>query len=73
MWISCGGSIIDKRSRVNIVQKDGYNDFIVPKRTYQPKKKKRARKHGFLKRAKSPGGMAVLKKRRTKRRKQLTV
>jgi len=45
----------------------------MPKRTYQPKKKKRARKHGFLKRSRGPGGAAVLRKRRAKGRKKLTV
>ncbi|MEX2033219.1 MAG: 50S ribosomal protein L34 [Candidatus Colwellbacteria bacterium] len=45
----------------------------MPKRTYQPKKKKRARTHGFLKRSTSPGGRAVLRRRRTKGRKKLTV
>ncbi|MCL4399724.1 50S ribosomal protein L34 [Patescibacteria group bacterium] len=40
-------------------------------RTYQPKKKKRKRTHGFLKRTrKSP---TVLKSRRRKGRKRLTV
>ncbi|PIR98018.1 MAG: 50S ribosomal protein L34 [Candidatus Colwellbacteria bacterium CG10_big_fil_rev_8_21_14_0_10_42_22] len=45
----------------------------MPKRTYQPKKGKRAKKHGFLKRRSSPGGKNVLQKRRTKGRKKLTV
>ena len=43
------------------------------KRTYQPKKRKRAKTHGFLKRTKSPGGKAVLRKRRLKGRKELAV
>jgi len=73
MWISCGETRADLKEGFNITEKDSYNDFIMPKRTYQPKKKKRARKHGFLKRSKSPGGAAVLKKRRTKKRKRLTV
>jgi len=42
------------------------------KRTYQPKKAKRNRTHGFLRRSKSPGGRSVLKRRRAKGRKQLT-
>ncbi|PCI27812.1 50S ribosomal protein L34 [Candidatus Wolfebacteria bacterium] len=41
--------------------------------TYNPKKRKRAKKHGFLSRSKSPTGKAVLKRRRQKGRKQLTV
>ncbi|MBI2013163.1 MAG: 50S ribosomal protein L34 [Candidatus Colwellbacteria bacterium] len=45
----------------------------MPKRTYQPKKKKRARTHGYLARKRTPGGKAVLKRRRLKGRKKLTV
>ncbi|MEK7669532.1 MAG: 50S ribosomal protein L34 [Patescibacteria group bacterium] len=41
--------------------------------TYQPKKRKRAKTHGFLKRSKSPGGLKVLKSRRQKGRKKLAV
>jgi large subunit ribosomal protein L34 len=43
------------------------------KRTWQPKKKKRLRVHGFLKRMASPGGQNVIKARRAKGRKRLTV
>jgi len=45
---------------------------VMPKRTWQPKKKKRLRKHGFLKRMSSPGGKRVIKRRMLKKRKKLT-
>jgi len=47
--------------------------FPMPKRTYQPKKKKRARTHGFRKRMQTSGGQKVVKRRRTKKRSKLTV
>jgi len=43
------------------------------KGTYQPKTKKRVRVHGFLKRMLTQDGRNVIKRRRTKGRRSLTV
>ncbi|PIZ98372.1 MAG: 50S ribosomal protein L34 [Candidatus Magasanikbacteria bacterium CG_4_9_14_3_um_filter_32_9] len=44
----------------------------MPKRTYQPKKRKRAKDYGWRKRMKTKEGKKVLKRRKQKGRKKLT-
>ncbi|MFA5131580.1 MAG: 50S ribosomal protein L34 [Patescibacteria group bacterium] len=44
----------------------------MPKRTYQPNKRRASKKHGFIKRMHTEDGRAVLKRRRDKGRKKLS-
>ncbi|MFA6278985.1 MAG: 50S ribosomal protein L34 [Candidatus Paceibacterota bacterium] len=44
----------------------------MPKQTYQPKTRKRAKTHGFLSRAKTSSGRKIVQKRRRAGRSKLT-
>jgi large subunit ribosomal protein L34 len=48
-------------------------DPAMSKRTYQPKKARRVKRHGFRKRQASPGGRNVLRRRRNKGRRRIVV
>jgi large subunit ribosomal protein L34 len=43
----------------------------MPKRTFQPHRKKARRKHGFLKRMSTSTGVNVINRRRAKKRKKM--
>lgn len=44
----------------------------MPKRTYQPNKRRAKKKHGFMKRMEDKNGKNIIKRRREKGRKKLT-
>jgi large subunit ribosomal protein L34 len=60
--------MLSYRSNINNLK----SNIIMPKRTYQPNKRRASKKHGFLKRMLTAAGRVVLKRRRDKGRKKLS-
>jgi large subunit ribosomal protein L34 len=73
LWIIVGITSFLPNSGCILAFVPKYRIVVSMKRTYQPKKRKRARTHGFLKRSQTKSGRNMLTRRRRKGRAKLSV
>lgn len=66
-WDDCSVAEFEKHQSYAIITPD------MPKRTYQPHKRSRAKVHGFRARMSSRAGRLVLKRRRNKQRAKVAI
>jgi large subunit ribosomal protein L34 len=61
------------RHRLTLAYRYGKVSYVMSKRTYQPKKRRRQRVHGFISRMATRAGRLVLKRRRLKGRVRVAI